>query len=100
MDDKLGCFSEVDLFQDLSEREMAELDRMTTITNIGHGRVFFQPEDVSEVLFLLRQGRVQVYRISPEGKKLVIATLGPGTIFRRNGAAGPTNAQRFRRGFG
>jgi CRP/FNR family cyclic AMP-dependent transcriptional regulator len=24
---------------------------------------------------------VQLYRISPEGKKLVIATLGPGTLF-------------------
>jgi CRP-like cAMP-binding protein len=33
------------------------------------------------VLFLVRQGRVQLYRISPEGKKLVIATLGPGTLF-------------------
>jgi CRP/FNR family cyclic AMP-dependent transcriptional regulator len=33
------------------------------------------------VLFLIREGRVQIYRISPEGKKLVIATLGPGALF-------------------
>jgi CRP/FNR family cyclic AMP-dependent transcriptional regulator len=39
------------------------------------------PEDTSEVLFLLKQGRVQLYRISPDGKKLVIATIGPGSIF-------------------
>jgi CRP/FNR family cyclic AMP-dependent transcriptional regulator len=54
---------------------------MTTITNVLRGRVFYQPEDVGEVLFLIKQGRVQLYRISPEGKKLVIATLGPGTLF-------------------
>jgi CRP/FNR family cyclic AMP-dependent transcriptional regulator len=81
MDEKLEYLSDVDLFRDLSERDMAELDRMTTITNVPRGRVFYQPEDVGEVLFLVKSGQVQLYRISPEGKKLVIATLGSGTLF-------------------
>ncbi len=81
MDQKLDYLSDVDLFHDLSERDMLELDRMTTITSVPRGRVFYQPEDTGEVLFLIKQGRVQLYRISPDGKKLVIATLGPGTIF-------------------
>jgi len=81
MEEKVGYLSDVDLFRDLSERDMAELDRMTTITNVARGRVFYQPEDLGEVLFLIKQGQVQLYRISPEGKKLVIATLGPGTLF-------------------
>lgn len=81
MDEKKEYLSDLDLFRDLSERDRAELDRMTTITSVPKGRVFYQPEDVSEVLFLIKEGRVQLYRISPEGKKLVIATLGPGTIF-------------------
>jgi CRP/FNR family transcriptional regulator, cyclic AMP receptor protein len=81
MEEKLGYLSDVDLFRDLSERDMVELDRMTTITNVPRGRVFYQPEDVGEVLFLIKEGRVQLYRISPEGKKLVIATLGHGTLF-------------------
>ena len=33
------------------------------------------------MLFILKEGRVQLYRISPEGKKLVITTLGPHTLF-------------------
>lgn len=81
MEEKCEYLSDLDLFRDLSERDRAELDRMTTITSVPKGRVFYQPEDVSEVLFLIKEGRVQLYRISPEGKKLVIATLGPGTIF-------------------
>ena len=81
MEDKLDHLSGVDLFRDLSERDMAELDRLTTITAVPRGRVFYEPEDVSQVLFLIRAGRVQIYRISPEGKKLVIATLGPGALF-------------------
>jgi CRP/FNR family cyclic AMP-dependent transcriptional regulator len=81
MEEKIGYLSDIDLFRDLSDRDRVELERMTTITTVARGRVFYQPEDVSEVLFLVRQGRVQLYRISPEGKKLVIATLGPGTLF-------------------
>src|SRR5437762_7091314 len=34
-----------------------------------------------EVLFILKKGHVQLYRMSDEGRKLVITTLGPGTIF-------------------
>jgi CRP/FNR family cyclic AMP-dependent transcriptional regulator len=81
MQDKLDHLADVDLFRDLSERDLAELDRVTTITSVPRGRVFYEPEDVSQVLFLIGEGRVQIYRISPEGKKLVIATLGPGALF-------------------
>ena len=81
MEDRVSYLSGVELFRDLSDRDRAELERMTTITNVPRGRIFYQPEDVSEVLFLIKQGRVQLYRISPEGKKLVIATLGTGTLF-------------------
>jgi len=81
MEDKLNYLADVDLFRDLTERDVADLDRVTTITSMPRGRVFYQPDDISEVLFLIRQGRVQLYRISPEGKKLVIATLGSGAVF-------------------
>jgi CRP-like cAMP-binding protein len=81
MEEKLGYLSDIELFRDLSERDMSELDRVTTMTPVPRGRVFYRPEEVGEVLFLLKDGRVQLYRISPEGKKLVIATLGPGTLF-------------------
>jgi CRP/FNR family transcriptional regulator, cyclic AMP receptor protein len=81
MEEKVGYLSDVELFRDLSDRDRTELERMTTLTNVPRGRVFYQPEDVSEVLFLVKHGQVQLYRISPEGKKLVIAALGTGAIF-------------------
>ena len=81
MEEKTGYLAGIDLFRDLSERDMTELERVTTMTAMPRGRVFYRPEDPSEVLFVIKQGRVQLYRISPEGKKLVIATLGAGTLF-------------------
>ena len=78
---KFGYLQMVDLFQDLTEVEIEEIDRATTISTCRRGKIFYMPEDTSQVLFLLKEGRVQLYRISPDGKKLVIATIGPGTIF-------------------
>lgn len=78
---KLGYLSDMEIFQDLSAREMEELDRITTMSTVRKGKVFYRPEETGEVLFILKKGRIQLYRISPEGKKLVIASLGPGTLF-------------------
>jgi CRP/FNR family cyclic AMP-dependent transcriptional regulator len=79
--DKVGYLQMVDIFQDLTPAEMEEIDRATTLTTCRRGKILYMPEDTSEVLFLLQEGRIQLYRISPDGKKLVIATIGPGTIF-------------------
>jgi CRP-like cAMP-binding protein len=79
--EKMRYLSELAVFQDLSPREMQELNRITTMSAVPRGRVFYRPEEPGEVLFILKEGRVQLYRISPEGKKLVITTLGPHQIF-------------------
>ena len=79
--EKMRYLSELTVFQDLSVREMEDLNRATTMSTMPKGRVFYRPEEPSEVLFILKEGRVQLYRISPEGKKLVISTLGPHTLF-------------------
>lgn len=79
--EKLRYLSELTVFQDLAPREMQELNRIITMSTVPRGRVFYRPEEPGEVLFILKEGRVQLYRISPEGKKLVITTLGPHTLF-------------------
>ena len=79
--DKIGYLRMVDIFRDLSEAEVQEIDRATTITTAHRGKILYMPEETGEVLFMLKVGRIQLYRISPEGKKLVITTIGPGTVF-------------------
>jgi CRP/FNR family cyclic AMP-dependent transcriptional regulator len=79
--DRVGYLQMVDVFQDLTDSDIEEIDRLTTVSTCRKGRILYMPEDTSEVLFLLKEGRIQLYRISPDGKKLVIATIGPGSIF-------------------
>jgi CRP-like cAMP-binding protein len=80
-DTKINYLSNIEIFQDLSQGELEEMDRQLTMSSCESGRIFYMPEETGEVLFLLKKGRVQLYRISPNGKKLVVATLGPGAIF-------------------
>lgn len=80
-DQKINYLRMIDVFQGLSEAEMQEMEHTTTMSTCRRGKIFYQPYDASEVLFILKKGRVQLYRLSPEGKKLIVSSIGPGTIF-------------------
>jgi len=78
---KIGYLKTIDIFQDLSKQEMLQMDKTITMSTCKAGKVFYRPEDTAQVLFVLKKGRVQFYRISPEGKKLIVSTIEPGTVF-------------------
>ena len=78
---KIRYLSMMKLFHDLSAQEMAEIDRATKMVACSAGRVFYSPDDTGEVLFLLKTGAVQIYRMSAEGRKLVIANVPPYSFF-------------------
>ena len=78
---KLDYLSAIEVFRDLSRKEMEAMDRAITMNTCRQGKLFYIPGDTGEVLFFLKKGRVQLYRLSPEGKKLIVAALGPGAIF-------------------
>ncbi len=78
---KLNLLSMVDIFRDLTQEEMEEINRMVRMVTIKKGHVLYRPEEEVEVLFLLKKGKIQAYTISAEGKRLIIETIGPGTFF-------------------
>ena len=79
--DIMHCPRQIDIFADLDQDEMEELERMLVLTAYEQGELLYQPNEKREVLFLLKTGRVEIYRLSPEGRKLVIASIEPGTFF-------------------
>ncbi len=93
--EKIKYLRMIDVFQGLSKAEMEEMDRTTTMSTCRRGKIFYRPEDASEVLFILKKGRVQLYRLSPEGKKLTVATIGPGMIFGEMGIIGQGMHSKF-----
>jgi CRP/FNR family transcriptional regulator len=51
------------------------------MTTVRKGCIIYHQEDTAEGLFLLKQGRVRLSRISLTGKRLELAVLEPGTFF-------------------
>ncbi len=45
------------------------------------GQILYSQEDQVEALFLLKRGRVRLYRLTPSGKRLELAVIEPGTFF-------------------
>jgi CRP/FNR family transcriptional regulator, cyclic AMP receptor protein len=81
LESKIGYLSTMELFRDFSPEEMKEIDNATFMQTCKAGRVFYTPGQTGEVLFILKKGAVQIYRMSTEGRKLVIAQLQPFTFF-------------------
>lgn len=71
----------IDIFRDLPPERMAQLDARTRLITSPKNQVIYAQEEQAEALFLLKRGRVQLYRLTPTGKRLELATLEPGTFF-------------------
>ncbi|TAK56563.1 MAG: Crp/Fnr family transcriptional regulator [Dehalococcoidia bacterium] len=84
----MGYLTETDLFRGLDDAEMDEVAHMTTMTTCRAGRVFYTPGESGEVLFIIKKGSVQLYRIAPDGKRLVIGALRSGAVFGEMGLIG------------
>lgn len=92
---KLGLLRAADLFQGLDEGQMAHVEKITVMSRCERGRLVYSPGETAEVLFLLKAGRVHIYRITPEGKRLITAVVEPGTLFGNMAFAGTTMAENF-----
>jgi CRP/FNR family transcriptional regulator, cyclic AMP receptor protein len=78
---KIAYLETMDLFQDLTAQELDAVGHSTHLMTYPTEHIFFMPDQNAEVLFILKKGRVQLYRISPDGRKLVVDVLYPGAIF-------------------
>ena len=85
---KLGYLRVTDVFAPLSAAELMWLMESTTMITCERGRVFHTPDEPGEVIFILKRGKVDLYRLTADGRKLVVATLGPHSIFGEMGLVG------------
>ena len=80
-EEKLRLLRAADLFRGLSDEEMQRVGDMTMMSQCARGQLIFSAGDAREALFLLKRGRIQIYRLGADGKKLVLSTVEPGTVF-------------------
>ncbi len=78
---KLHFLRETEVFSTLTVTEQTWLSQNTTMITCNAGRVFYTPNETGEVIYILKRGAVNLYRLAPDGRKLIVARLGAHTIF-------------------
>jgi CRP/FNR family cyclic AMP-dependent transcriptional regulator len=80
LEEEVQVVSTVEILGPLSEEEIRELLRQTPDTHLHSGETFYTPEDATEKLFILKKGRVRIFKTS-DGRELTLTEIEPGTVF-------------------
>ena len=80
-DEKIRLLSMVDILEPLSRAEIKELSGRIPDTHYQRGQTLYTPKERSEALFMLKKGRVRIYRVGPDGREFTLTVVGAGTVF-------------------
>jgi CRP/FNR family transcriptional regulator, cyclic AMP receptor protein len=69
----------VDVLEPLSEEELEELAARCSDIRLMRGEDFYRSKEHDGGLFLIKEGRVRIYKLTPTGKQLTLALLSAGT---------------------
>ena len=57
------------------------LNSSTKMTKAPKKHIIYFPDESSNSVYLVKQGKVKISRMSEDGREIIIAILGPGEIF-------------------
>jgi CRP/FNR family transcriptional regulator, cyclic AMP receptor protein len=78
---QVRLLSMVDILEPLSQRQLDALARRVPEHEVEQGKILYSPDEHDEKrLFLLKKGRVRVYRVDPESQELTLSVAEGGTI--------------------
>jgi len=71
----------VDLFANMSEEEMMEVLEEITDQEYPHNQMLYTAGEQVENVYILKAGEVTLFKSTPDGKKIILDILKPGSIF-------------------
>jgi CRP/FNR family transcriptional regulator, cyclic AMP receptor protein len=78
---RVKCLSAVEIFCDLTPEEIGAFIQRAPIKHVEAKTILYSPENPTEVLYMVNEGRVQTYHLAPDGGMLTSAILETGTLF-------------------
>ena len=79
-DEEVELLSKVDLFDSLSEEEVRVLLRQNSEVRLGEGETFYAPWEQGGKLFVLKKGRMRLYR-TEGSREFTLEVVDAGTVF-------------------
>lgn len=87
---KLWYLEKFNLRQILSIEERKTLAGTAVMEHVPRKEVLYFSSDASDCVYILKEGKVKIYRHTPEGKEIILNIVYPGEIFGELGITGQT----------
>jgi len=72
---------QVPLFADLADEDIRELMTVARRRTFRSGEVIFHRDDPGQVLYVIKEGKVKICLISPDGQEISLVVFGKGECF-------------------
>ncbi len=92
---KFWYLENFNLFKELNQESLEELNRITSMQDIGKNQPIYFPQEPSSSLFFLKKGRVKLTRISGDGKEMILALVNMGEVFGEMAYLGEMERNEF-----
>ena len=83
--DKVWYLKQLDIFKALGKKEMSEIGIIVDEKNVSKKEIILHPEDRDKV-YLIKRGQVKLYQLTKDGRRIIIDTLGQGSVFGNFGS--------------
>ena len=93
----LDVISAIPIFNGLPDDQITAIKKIAVEKKVTKGEILFSEGDAGKGFFVIAEGRLKVFKISPEGKEQILHILGSGQPFGEvsvfAGQRFPANAQ-------
>jgi len=76
-----AALAELPHFRDLTPDLLAKVAALSSEVALGSGELLFQAGQRCDSFFALREGRMRIFRLTPDGREQVVHHIGPGQTF-------------------
>jgi CRP/FNR family cyclic AMP-dependent transcriptional regulator len=81
VENDVAYLKQVSLFSSLSDSDIRELAAVVKRRTFRAGEVIFHRDDPGQVLYVIKEGKVKICLISPDGQEISLVVFGKGECF-------------------
>jgi CRP/FNR family transcriptional regulator len=79
--EEIRLLSVVDILGPLSDEQMEDLAKRAPDTFLEQDDILYSPKEGTERLFILKEGRVQLYEVNESGDEITLSVIEDGNVF-------------------
>lgn len=79
--DKLWYLSQISIFKALPKEDLMKIEKISHMSIFPKKTVIQTPDNFRQALYVLKKGKLRLYKINSKGKQFTLSILGSGNVF-------------------